>query len=249
MASGVGIFFGILILLLVIGAVSWVAYTRIRAKRLGLPPPPLNPFARGSRSDAGAGGYPAPAPGGIVGWMNDKISSLRGGRSRNNTRYAAGAYEEAGLGGGAGAAPRRTRGTLDPDEAWDARVGNEADYGYGYEEQELGLREPTPYGASGPGYAGAGMYAAPPPHSAGLGAGSAAGSERGRSRTRELDERYDEEMGHRAGGATRDDPFGDNAERSDLRGVSPRPMESGGAKQGGNHSPTESRRSLFREEV
>ncbi|KAK7712720.1 hypothetical protein SLS57_007673 [Botryosphaeria dothidea] len=237
--SGVGIFFLILFLLLIIGGGAWIAYTRIRAKRLGLPPPPLNPFARGSRSSAGAtGAFPAPAPSGIVGWVNDKMSSLRHGRNKNS-RYAAGAYEEAGMGGGTTStrgAPRR--GTLDPDEAWDARVGNEADYGYGYEEeQELGLREPTPYGGS------AGMYAAPP-HSAAL--SGAGGSERGRSRTRELDERYEEEMG-RSGG-TRENPFGDNAERSDLRGVSPRPMDSG-AKRGGGSSPTESRRSLFREDV
>ncbi|KAL1640785.1 hypothetical protein SLS58_006607 [Diplodia intermedia] len=237
MASGVGIFFGVLILLIVIGGVSWVAYTRIRAKRLGLPPPPLNPFARGSRSSmggGGGGGFPAPAPSGIVGWVNDKISALKHGRSgggRSNARYAAGAYEEPGA-----ARAARNRGTLDPDEAWDARVGTEADYGYGYdEEQELGgLHDPhaasTPYGGGGGGgYAGSGMYAAPP-HSAGL----SAAPERGRSRTRELDERYDEEMGRSRGG---ENPFGDNAEHSDLRGVSPRPVGS------------ESRRSMFREEV
>ncbi|KAB2580053.1 hypothetical protein BFW01_g2486 [Lasiodiplodia theobromae] len=240
MASGVGIFFGILILLLVIGGVAWVAYTRIRAKRLGLPPPPLNPFARGSRSSLGGDSYPAPAPSGIVGWVNDKISALKNGRGgRNNARYAAGAYEEPGA-----ARAARNRGTLDPDEAWDARVGNEADYGYGYEEeQELGLRDPhagtTPYG--GGGYAGSGMYAAPP-HSAGL----SAGSERGRSRTRELDERYDEEMGHSRGA---ENPFGDNAERSNLRGVSPRPADSAARGGATGDSPSESRRSMFREEV
>ncbi|KAL0264207.1 hypothetical protein SLS55_000154 [Diplodia seriata] len=245
MASGVGIFFIILILLIVIGGVSWVAYTHIRAKRLGLPPPPLNPFARGSRSSMG-GGLPAPAPSGFVGWVNDKISSLKHGRNggggRSNARYAAGAYEEPG------AARARNRGTLDPDEAWDARVGTEADYGYGYdEEQELsGLHDPhdphgtTPYG--GGGYAGSGMYAAPPPHSAGL----SAGPERGRSRTRELDERYDEEMGRGRGG---ENPFGDNAEHSDLRGVSPRPVGSGARSGAAGNSPTESRRSMFREEV
>ncbi|KAH7045806.1 hypothetical protein B0J12DRAFT_700955 [Macrophomina phaseolina] len=238
--SGVGIFFLVLFLLLLIGGGAWIAYTRIRAQRLGLPPPSLNPFARGSRSSVGASGsaaLPSPAPGGIVGWVNDKIASLKHGRNKN-TRYAAGAYEESGATSTRGAA--RARGTLDPDEAWDARVGNEADYGYGYEEeQELGLREPTPYGGS------AGMYAAPP-HSAGLSA--AAGSERGRSRTRELDERYDEEMGRTGGAATRENPFGDDAERSNLRGVSPRPVDSHERGNGAN-SPTDSRRSIFREDV
>ncbi|OJD28930.1 acid phosphatase-like protein [Diplodia corticola] len=247
MASGVGIFFGILILLIVIGGVSWVAYTRIRAKRLGLPPPPLNPFARGSRSSiGGAGALPAPAPSGFVGWVNDKISALKNkGGGRNNSRYAAGAYEEPG----AARAGGRGRGTLDPDEAWDARVGTEADYGYGYdEEQELGGLHhqdhhsgTTPYGGSG--YAGSGMYAAP--HSAGL----SAGSERGRSRTRELDERYDEEMGHSRGHGGGENPFGDSAERSNLRGVSPRPVGSGARGGAAGDSPTESRRSMFREEV
>jgi hypothetical protein len=38
--------------------------------------------------------------------------------------------------GGVGAAARN-RSALDPDEAWDARVGHEADYGGYYEETEL----------------------------------------------------------------------------------------------------------------
>ena len=140
---------------------------------------------------------------------------------------------------------------MDPDEAWDARVGAEADgYGAGgyYEEQELGLRPPGggPYG--GGGYGGQVL----PDYGEEI--------ERGRSLSREnpayiaggqkgLDERYDEEMGH--------DPFGDEAERSELRGVSPRPHQDedrlGHAKQGsggGPHddSPTE-RRSMFHENV
>lgn len=251
--SGVGIFFLILFLLLLIGGGSWIAYTRIRAQRLGLPPPPLNPFASRSRS-SGGGGVPSPAPSGVIGWFNDKLAALKSSRKGGpkNSRYASGAgYEETGHGG-----PRRA--TLDPDEAWDSRVGNEADYGYGYEEeQELGLRDPaTPYGASAGGagtggYAGAGMYAAP-----GSGGG---GAERGRSRSRELDERYDEEMGARSGyhagggggggGGLSSDPFGDHAERSDLRGVSPRPLDHHKAGGAAGNSPTESRRSLFREEV
>jgi hypothetical protein len=65
--------------------------------------------------------------------VNDRI---RGVKNRN-TRVATGAYEEPT---GAPASSRRGFGPLDPDEAWDARVGQEAD-GYGppqyYEEHEL----------------------------------------------------------------------------------------------------------------
>lgn len=140
---------------------------------------------------------------------------------------------------------------MDPDEAWDSRVGAEADgYGAGgyYEEQELGLRPPGggPYGGSG--YGGQGQ--ALPEYGE--------ERERGRSLSREgpyiggtqrgLDERYDQEM--------ENDPFGDEAERSELRGVSPRPHEDGGkghGKQGSgggvqDDSPTE-RKSMFHENV
>lgn len=165
--------------------------------------------------------------------MKSKIQSS-GSRS--------GAYEQPH---GAGA-----RRGLDPDEAWDARVGAEADGygpgGYG-EEQELGLRPPASGAYAGGGYGGGGQ--ALPDY----------GEERGRSISRTgdvhigggpkgLDERYDEEMGH-------DDPFGDEAERSELRGVSPRPHEEGKGHAtqtsgGGSHenSPTE-RRSMFHENV
>ena len=130
-----------------------------------------------------------------------------------------------GLGGGIGSGSRSSgpyHGTahsrLDPDGAWDDRVGDEADrYGPGadYEEQELGLHPPAPghYGGSGYGQALPGY-----------------GEERGRSRSRQegyiggsqggLDQRYEEEVhGLKA------NPFADGVERSDLRGVSPRPMD------------------------
>ena len=131
---------------------------------------------------------------------------------------------------------------MDPDEAWDTRVGAEAD-GYGevaYEEQELGpYRHPEERHVL-PEY---GVEDAP----------------RGRSRSRDptfigggqdgLDQRYDEEMGRGK------DPFGDHtAERSDLRGVSPRPHVEGskahgkGGGDGQGDSPTE-RRSMFHENV
>ncbi len=216
----------VIILLIILAAAGWIVFTRLRARRLGLPTPSLNPFAnRSSWSD-----YPSPAPGGIVGWVNGKIRSLR------NRRTAGGAYE----GTSSGAGPARRFGPLDPDEAWDTRVGNEAD-AYGpsgyYEEQELGVHNPGSYAGASYGEQSYGL--------------TESGDRRGRSRTRELDERYDEEMGGR-------NPFGDNAEPSSmsLRGVSPRPIDS---SAGGGHqakgsvdskgdSPTE-RKSMFRENM
>ncbi|KAF2139340.1 uncharacterized protein K452DRAFT_232539 [Aplosporella prunicola CBS 121167] len=258
MASGVGIFFAIIIILLLTGTVTWIIWSRLRARRLGLPPPPLNPFARGRGSSGGAGGYGAGAgssSGGIGGWFSDKVRAFK------NRKYtsAAGYETNSGLGGGMGSARGRARaGTLDPDEAWDARVGNEADmYGPGgyYEEQELGLHEP--------------------------------GADRGRQQysQRELDDRYDEEMGrapqHSSSnnnnnnnntqyqsqqgylGHQQHDPFGDDAEHSNIsmRGVSPRPVvdveagrnqqqrrQQGGDASSLHNSPSE-RRSIFHEDV
>jgi hypothetical protein len=160
---------------------------------------------------------------------------MRKFKNRNN-RYATGAYESSSYERGRGAGHR-----LDPDEAWDTRVGNEAHY----EEQELGLHEPpraeTGYGNS--------PYGAPTPTYGGE-------PERGRSRTRES---YDD--GLRADNASARNPFGDENAAS-LRGVSPRPLEHedtsyGGAsaqgpgkghKKSGSHddSPTERRSELYR---
>ncbi|KAJ9632431.1 hypothetical protein H2203_000836 [Taxawa tesnikishii (nom. ined.)] len=225
--SGWAIFIIVLVVLALIAAVGWIIFTQYRARRLGLPAPSLNPFARSSRANNSTYTAPAPAPGGIQGWFTSKIDRFRNGRT------AGGAYESTGYGGGGGRGrDRRGFGPLDPDEAWDTRVGNEADYGGYYEEQELGLQDP----ATGP-YGGEGTV------------------------ERELDHRYDEEMG----GGARGNPFGDEAERSDmnLRGMSPRPMvdtASAGAGARGHRqqqslgavsnddSPTE-RRSMFRENM
>ena len=210
---------------------GWIGYSRLKAQRAGRDPPPLSsyiPWKRNNNRHTDV--YPAPS--GIVAWIKSKVP---GSSSRS------GAYEQP-----LGSSGRRG---LDPDEAWDARVGAEADgYGVGgyYEEQELGLRPPASGTYTGGGFGGQAL----PDY----------GEERGRSISRAgegphigggqkgLDERYDEEMGH-------EDPFGDGAERSELRGVSPRPHEEGkghAAKvdAGGSHddSPTE-RRSMFHENV
>lgn len=157
----------------------------------------------------------------------DKWHSLRSGRS------AGGAYEGTSYGGGGGnysEGGRRGFGPLEPDEAWDARVDNEGG-GY-YEEQELGLQDPShgPYGGGGYGDVG-----------------TASGDDpRGRSRSRNREDRLN--------------PFGEQAEESSLRSISPRPeAEPGHQQRAPSHqrgasnlsveeSPTE-RRSMFREDV
>jgi len=242
--SGVAAFFIIIAFLLVAGVSSWIIYTHLRARRLGLPQPTLasyNPFNNSSSQRYGA---PGPAPGGIVGWVNDKVRAFK---NRNN-RSAGGAYEEPLSSNVRGRASNRGFGPLDPDDAWDARVGTEADaYGPGgyYEEQELGLHgapqgglAPTPAGAP-PGYSeerGRALSREPEPYIGGSQAG--------------LDRRYDEEMGRKPAA----NPFDDSAEPSNvsLRGVSPRPVldtSKGHVKsQDSIDSPTE-RRSMFRENM
>lgn len=242
--------FLIILLLLVSGAYfGWYFYARWNANKNGLPPPSMNPIAAFKASRSGGGGasnYPGPAPGGIKGFID---TQLRKFKNRNN-RSAAGAYE--GDNNLSGNAPRgRGAGSrLDPDEAWSARVGDEAYY----EEQELGLHEPA---------RGANPYAptsyAPQPTD---------DRDRGRSRTRDS---YDDE--HLDARNPRNDPFADDHAAS-LRGVSPRPLHYGedttyhggatavmpqipqikthkkaGSVGSADDSPTESRRSVFREAI
>ncbi|KAF2761438.1 hypothetical protein EJ05DRAFT_473935 [Pseudovirgaria hyperparasitica] len=229
------IFLILLLLVIILSYVGWLVFSRRRASKLGLPPPSANPIAAfRARGSGGIGNIPTPRTGGLVGWFNDKFRAMK------NKRYASGAYESSGT-----QARGSARAPLDPDEAWDSRVGNEAYY----EEQELGLHQPTAYG--GGGY----NASVPAPYEEDF-------NGRGRSRTRELDERYDEEMGRGAqsnpfgdhaatapaGGAN---PFGEGAERSDIgmRGVSPRPIETGGHQPTQSKSSPTERRSLFREDV
>lgn len=171
------------------------------------------------------------------------MGKVKGMFSKNNNRSAGGAYEEPLSSNVRGRANNRGFGPLDPDEAWDARVGTEADaYGPGgyYEEQEMGLH-------GGPGQVAA---SGPPSY----------GGERGRSLSREpepyiggsqagLDHRYDEEMGK---GKRPENPFEDSAELSNigLRGVSPRPMDAPrGHKAQDSSDDTSERRSIFRENM
>ena len=248
----------VLLLVLLIPSLAfgiYVLYTRYRAKRANLPPPPLpffgrsNPFSDRNATGGGSSGGNAGARGGILNTIRSKIPFLN---KSKNQRTGAGAYEQPLAPGGGS---RAARG-LDPDEAWDTRVGNEADgYGQGgyYEEQELGLHP-----ASNQTYSGGG-YGNPLPTTVVLPeyGGSSPTSppeelRRGRSRSREaadyiggsqqrqrgeLNVRYDEELGLQPG-SKRDDPFADNtAERSDLRAVGLRPVvetEGGGASSFGS---------------
>lgn len=155
-----------------------------------LPPPTFADYIPFYKSDTSNTSYnaPRPAPGGVVGWFNDQIRKFK---NRNN-RSAAGAYEPQG-----GAQnQRRGFGPLDPDEAWDARVGVEAD---SYYEERPPPAENTGYS----GAAGSDSYAM-----------NLAGPY-GRDHDND-----DEDRGRRG----RANPFDDDQESS-LRGVSPRPME------------------------
>ncbi|QSZ32123.1 hypothetical protein DSL72_001692 [Monilinia vaccinii-corymbosi] len=232
--SGVAAFFIIVFTVALIAGVAWIVYTHLRARRLGLPQPSIssyNPFVGASDgyADSGSG------QGGMLGWVKGKVNALK---NRNN-RSAGGAYEEPLSTSVRGRAVNRGFGPLDPDDAWDARVGTEADaYGPGgyYEEQELGLHGGHPGISVTPGPVevpspprGRSLSREPEPYVGGSQAG--------------LDRRYDEEMGIKRA----NDPFQDPAE---LRGVSPRPLDSNNTNaprlQDDNHSE---RRSMFRENM
>jgi hypothetical protein len=218
-----GIVIAVVVILLAAG-IAWIIFTQLRARRLGVRPPqclnlqsPLHPpkvpsltfpcaqlppptladyipfYKSPSSSGAGSYGPPRPAPGGAVGWFNDQIRKFK---NRNN-RSATGAYEQPLQSGG----PRRGFGPLDPDEAWDARVGVEAD-SY-YEER-----------AHDTGYAGAQGRA---DDSYALNLAGPYGRD---------DDDEDRGRRGRAEAGGRANPFDDDAEAS-LRGVSPRPMEGG----------------------
>ncbi|KAK0744150.1 hypothetical protein B0T18DRAFT_392792 [Schizothecium vesticola] len=215
-AAGVAIIV-ILLLLLAAGA-GWIVFTRMRAQRLGLPPPPLSsyiPFLHSSSSSSY--GAPQPAPGGIVGWFNDRVRAFK---TRNN-RTAAGAYE--------GSHSTNARG-LDPDDAWDTRVGGD------------------PYGG-GAGGGGGGAYQGGEGYQMNVAYGE--DEQRGRGRSRSPGPQGAQSQGGRGL-----NPFAEGAEPSNLsmRGVSPRPIDTGvggaaAATKGAGEDSPEGRRSVFRENV
>jgi hypothetical protein len=207
--NGGWVFLIILILAILLGGGGYLAYRKFYLKRNDLP----------------TFNYPAPAPSGLV----DRVKEAWG-RLRNPKTQTGAGYEPSG--GYRGASGGRRGHALDPDEAWDSRVGNEAEI-YGpnsghYEEQELGLHQPTEYRGGG---GGAGFRQAET-----LGAPAGGAADRSRS-------------------PGRSNPFGDDNAAS-LRSVSPRPhldTSGGGAQPQGRgsaeSSPTFERRSIFRENV
>jgi len=106
------------------------------------------------QSSATGSGFAAPAPSGALDWLKEKFNSIRNPKTQTGAGYESAAHNGSRFRGAHG-------GALDPDEAWDSRVGNEADvYGPGgyYEEQELGLHQPTAYkGGAGAGFEQAGL--------------------------------------------------------------------------------------------
>lgn len=200
----------------------------------------------------------------MQGWLSDQVRKFKD----RNSRTAHGAYEGAPYSAPTGGA-RRGFGPLDPDEAWDARVGNEADHYGPYEEQELGLHEPAsspprhhhqqhgnPYGGGGSAarslgrglddedtaygrHRGGGGDDGPDSYAMNLAATPGLRSEHG-----------DAERG-RSRSAVGRNPFDDDAAEPSnlsLRGVSPRPMDGEHGHGGKADSPTE-RRSIFTEQV
>ncbi|KAI2635070.1 hypothetical protein GGS21DRAFT_516680 [Xylaria nigripes] len=228
-----GAFFIVLIVLVVVAAIGWIIFTQLRARRLGLPSPPLSsyvPFA--SSSHRSTFGSQQSGAGGIRGWINDRFRSFK------NPRSAAGAYEPSAPAG------RRGFGPLDPDEAWDARVGHET-YGVGAYDQELEDR--GHHNDLGGSYSGSGYHM------------NLAGGDADENRGRKTDPRSSNlnvSASTSYPGVQRN-PFDDAAaepSNMSMRGVSPRPMvdtsraTSGGPTHESPTSPAE-RRSVFRENV
>jgi hypothetical protein len=231
---GWGLFFFLLFLLVVIAYAGWIGWIRYTARRDGLPPPHWKsyiPFA--SAPIYRPTGYPAPRRGGIVGWFTDRIAGLKNGRT------APGAYEEP-----LGASAHARRG-VDADEPWDTRIGNDSDtYGPAglYEEQELdgpGTNERYDRVQNDAGRSG---FSTVPRDNA--------PEDYGRSR-------YN---GQRIGLVSKDtesnglrDPFGDDAEHSELRDPdSQSSADMAGENQGIKHHADDSlteRRSIFRESL
>ncbi|OAA39850.1 acid phosphatase-like protein [Beauveria brongniartii RCEF 3172] len=216
-----------IVVLAVAAAVGWIVFTQYRARRLGLPTPSLSSYLPWNKRD-NPYGPPQPAPGGVSGWFNDQVRKFK---NRNN-RSAAGAYEPSNRGANP-AGPRGAHRALDPDEAWDTRVGNEAD-NYGYYEEELTAR-----GGGG----GGGRRTSTEYHG-----GSSYNMNLAATPKREREEHdVDLERGRQpsrspGGGPRGNNPFDDDHAES-LRGVSPRPMDHG------QKSGSPSRHSVFKENV
>lgn len=183
--------------------------------------------------------YPTPRSAGPLEWIKDQITNLRNRNNRSTTR--AGYEDTRGAEGqyanlNPGSSGSRGRGRGLEDDAWDSRVGNEDPYGPGpggyHEEAELGLA-PTPGVAAGTHQPYGTDY---------MGSTASYGG------------------GGHARGNSDLNPFGDHAEASSTRSVSPRPQVPGidtrtakghtrNATDDGNTSPISTRKSVFREDM
>lgn len=243
-------FWYIILIALLLFAVLFIIYMiwlNVTARKQGLPFV-LNPFT----SVTGARRYSntTQRTGGLFGWINDKIREYRYKRNRS----AAGAYEGQSLGGfNSGRQGARVRG-LDPDDAWDARVGAEADAGY-YEE-DIDLDRDTSYKAGGDLEGGRGRHMSRE-HEGPMSGGNQAG----------LDQRYRQEMGiptpQKDGAESSRNPFEDSKTQSsnpfdDANAASPLPPPPGegskkehkkGQESLGLGLSKEDRRSSFKEDV
>lgn len=235
-----GLFFLLLLFFALVGYIGWIVYTQYRARQAGLPAPSWKsyiPFTSSSSTQYRDSSYPSPRRGSIAGWIKDRFAVLQ------NKRTAHGSYE-----GSLEAGALRGRGG-ERDEVWDARVGAETDGTYGpsggfYEEQVLGAGpRHDPY-SSRTAYSGAASRAnvtAKPVYDE---------PDKGRGRGNGHEQPQFNNPGLNAGDTeTRNlnNPFGDDAETSSLRDVSPRPeIERGNNKRVRDGSPGE-RRSVFRE--
>ncbi|KAH8145044.1 uncharacterized protein LAJ45_10955 [Morchella importuna] len=110
-----GIIVIVALIILLLALISYIVYTQLRARRLGLPAPSWRtyvPFIKNNKRSAPSSYEPARGGAGFVG----AVKGVFGG---GNTGYS-----------GAGARSARTREALDPDQAWDSRMVDEEDISY-----------------------------------------------------------------------------------------------------------------------
>ena len=204
-----GAFPGFLIAVIIIGALVGLGFLALIVYR-----------RRASHQRAFGSAPGAPSLDGAKASLSSLWYKLRNPRDRS----ASAGFE----GISAGRAQQQHRGrALDPDEAWDSRVGNEAD-AY-YEDTEL-------QGTTS--YRGATEYT-----------GAAGGARGGNSTGMPAENPFGDE--HATSRVTQN-PFGDEhaAEQANVRSVSPRPMvDTNVPGQSGPAQISPTRRSLFKENV
>lgn len=161
-----------------------------------LPPPSFASYLPWHKDSNPFGPSSGSGSGGVMGWFNDKVRKFK---NRNN-RSAAGSYEPSYA--GAGADQQRSFGGLDPDEAWDSRVGHGPD---AYAEYGEELHDGPSHTSHGGNSYSMNLASAPGAHA----------------------DDYDHEDEHRGRTPAKKNPFDDENAAESLRGVSPRPLDGG----------------------